>query len=340
MDVRKTDNREEWEDFVRRQPECPFLQSWAWGEFQQAAGRPVIRIAAYQGDALMGVMQGVVRTHGFGIRSLSVFRGPVVSHMTPMAEYAEVLLECTNAMIREAKQQGVSYVHFDPVFEASSPAANMVDRMTRAWKPVRTEQPQQTLLLGLEAGTETLFSSLHQKTRYNINLAERKGVAVHMLQEADAIETFLSLNKVMSKRQRITAHSDAYYRAMAKSLIPVHLLSIWVAMYESTPLAANLVLHLGDTVTYLHGASGNVHRELMAPHLLQWKQIEWAASRDAKLYDFWGVAPKNADASHSWAGITRFKRGFGGTDKIYMQARDLPIRKFQYMLVNLRRRLR
>ena len=121
------------------------------------------------------------------------------------------------------------------------------------------------------------------------------------------------------------------------------MLRVYVAMYEKQPIAANIVVHFGDTATYVHGASSNAHRNVMAPHLLQWRQILDAKLAWKNWYDFYGIqTPQRARASKhgaTWAGITRFKLGFGGKTVSYLDAYELPLRWGWYRLVKVLQRL-
>ena len=159
-------------------------------------------------------------------------------------------------------------------------------------------------------------------------------------------EEFLRLTKEMAIRQGITTHPEEYYRKMIESL-PEEMLKIYVAEYDGPAstreddhsstrggkiIAANLILFYGDTATYLHGASGNEHRNVMAPYLLQWQAILDAKEKGYKFYDFGGVKSKISNKipaspasgqnskfkiqnSSGWSGITRFKLGFSLSTK-------------------------
>ena len=171
-------------------------------------------------------------------------------------------------------------------------------------------QPREILVLDISKSEEEILAGMKQKTRYNIKLAEKRGVHVtynmkHVTQEN--IDKFLQLVKITSKRDKITSHPDAYYRQMFET-IPSEILKLYIAEYEGKIIAANLVLFFGKTATYMHGASDNEHRNLMAPYLLQWRQIQDAKAAGCTRYDFGGV--KTGDADKSWAGITKFKTGF------------------------------
>jgi len=114
---------------------------------------------------------------------------------------------------------------------------------------------------------------------------------------------------------------------------------MFIAELGGKIIAANMVVFFGDTVTYVHGASSNQYRNIMAPHVLQWRQIQAAKKEGYKYYDFWGVAPEGQE-KHHWAGITRFKKSFGGKGVSYLGAYDLILDKFWYTLYKVSHKLR
>ena len=73
----------------------------------------------------------------------------------------------------------------------------------------------------------------------------------------------------------------------------------------------------------------------MAPHLLQWRQIQKAKELGFKYYDFWGVAPDKASDNHPWTGITRFKKSFGGQGISYVGAYDLILDTVWYKIYKI-----
>ncbi|MBW6440721.1 peptidoglycan bridge formation glycyltransferase FemA/FemB family protein [Patescibacteria group bacterium] len=105
---------------------------------------------------------------------------------------------------------------------------------------------------------------------------------------------------------------------------------LYLAEFEAKIIAANIVLYFGDLAIYLHGASSNEQRNLMAPYLLQWQQIQDAKVAGYKKYDFWGITI--AGEKESWQGITKFKKGFGGMEKRYIGTYDLATDKLLYNL--------
>lgn len=115
-------------------------------------------------------------------------------------------------------------------------------------------------------------------------------------------------------------------------------IKVWIASYNTTPVAGSMTAYFGDMVTYLHGASANEHRNVMAPYLLHWEIAKDAKKDGYHYYDFRGVNPGNANHliyKKSWEGITRFKTGFGGEFVSNPPSFDLIYRPTWYRLYRL-----
>lgn len=177
-------------------------------------------------------------------------------------------------------------------------------------KPPADVQPPDTVIIAL-TGDETLLARMHKKTRYNIRLAEKKGVTVENA-GVEALADWYALYRQTADRDRISIHSEQYYRDLFGHAPQ---LSLWLAKYEGRLLAGNIVLIHGTTATYLYGASSNEHRNLMAPYALQWAAMTDARRRGALEYDLFGIPPTD-DPAHPMHGLYRFKNGFGG-DRVH-----------------------
>lgn len=183
-----------------------------------------------------------------------------------------------------------------------------------------SRQPEKTLILDLSKSERELLEAMHQKTRYNIRLAEKKGVKI--INDNGAMDTFWRLMNETTDRDQFSSHSYHYYEKILE-MLPAKL---WLAQFETKILASALILYYNDTAYYLHGASSSEHRETMSPYLLHWKIIEDAKRKGLKFYDLWGIDEKK------WPGVTRFKRGFGGIEKDYQPAVDLIFQPFWYRM--------
>ncbi|HMN27066.1 MAG TPA: peptidoglycan bridge formation glycyltransferase FemA/FemB family protein, partial [Caldilineaceae bacterium] len=224
-------------------------------------------------------------------------------------------------------------------------------------------QPPSTILLDLCGDEESILQHMKSKWRYNIRLAERKGVRVRTATRAD-LPSFTTLMTQTGQRDGFAVHSPAYYRAAFDLLTPNHAVFL-LAEYEGQPLAALVAALAGRRAVYLWGASGEQERNRMPNHALQWAAIRWARSRGATSYDLWGIpdelgqlavalsngagkslapdelpiALEKLPASGLW-GVYRFKQGFGGQVVRTVGAWDLPLGAAGYGLYRLGLRAR
>lgn len=227
------------------------------------------------------------------------------------------------ALIELAKKEKAGWVRIEPENEEMLGLIrkNITQKIVKAPHDM---QPKEIFVLDISKDVEILLAEMKTKTRYNIRLAKKRGVAISNKQQAtgkkeEHLEAFLRLTKEMAARHGIKTHPENYYRKMIESL-PIEMLKIYVAEYEGSIIAANLVLFYGKTATYLHGASGNKHRNVMAPFLLQWQAILDAKEAGCEKYDFGGIRStvnnqQSKNNENAWEGITSFKLGFSPKTK-------------------------
>lgn len=213
----------------------------------------------------------------------------------------------------------------------------LVERYDRSARPApHFVQPPTSLLLNLTQTQEELLAQMHEKTRYNIRLSERNGVTVG----TGDVEEFLALMQETSRRDQFRAHGDDYYRTMlADHGDPRLKIFLVIARREGRALAAGIFCDYEQTRTYLHGASSYEERALMAPYALHWKMILEAKAKGLRVYDFWGIAASE-DPGEPLAGVTRFKKGFGGKIVRYPTTIDLVLKPWQYRAYRLVHSLR
>lgn len=298
------EEKEKWNDLILRNPprSGAFLQSWEWGEFQKSFGRPVFR---FEDD-------------GRGVQ--------VIEHTLPLGKkYWYVPRGAGGPGLKEeAARRGVLFIRGEPV--------RVADVLAGSVKTIDISAAT-SLVLDLAKLEERLLAEMHEKTRYNIRLAARKGVQCTKATRADFDVFWRLLNQTMG-RGAFRTHPRAYYQKM----LEIPYVELWRADWGGKAIAMGIWSYYAGTVTYLHGASSDEHRVAMAPHLLHWIVMRDAKSRGFAAYDFWGV--DLAGAHPSWAGFTRFKTGFGGEVVEYPGTFDLPISRVGYRLYQLARLIR
>lgn len=310
-------NRVTWNNLVREYapPFGAFLQSWEWGEFQKVVGRIVERVHLPGTDAEV-VAQAVLMKLPLGQSYWYIPKGPLGYGD------ADALIEKTREALSEA-----TFLRCEPT------------ETSRLMK-VADVQPSTTLMLDLTIGEEKIIANLKSKTRYNYRLAQKKGVICKFV-ELDVFSDFMRLMEQTAARDNFSAHHEGYYRKMLESLTGGETTArLAMAYFEDRPIAANIIVDFNGVRTYLHGATSNLHRDVMAQYALHVFLITDAIAAGLKTFDFWGVAASDSPVGHPWAGITRYKLGFGGQLYTMPGAFDLPMKHFWYSLYRFSKNLR
>jgi len=208
-------------------------------------------------------------------------------------------------------------------------------------------QPKWRQIIDLTKTRGTLLSEMKQKGRYNVRLAQRKGVQVQSVNfksqnEKDklkALKIFYSLYKETNEREGLKGRDFSYFQNLIDKFKETDYLEIYIATYQNEPVAAALVSFYDNKASYLYGGSSRRYKEVMAPYLLHWQIILSSKERGFKVYDLVGRA-RPGDNSSKWAGITRFKEQFGGQPIEILGSYDYINKPFWYRLFKIAEKIR
>lgn len=280
-------------------PAPSFLQSSEWEELQRAYGRKTWR----------------------------VFEALIIRHDLPgkfnylyCPRPASVAQSWLGAVKGIAKKERSLFLKIEPAEEIPTR-----ELKNFTFKISKSLQPRKTFILDLNRPEEEILSGMHEKTRYNIRLAEKKKVQIR--KKAD-FEIFWKMLQETAKRDGFYTHPKNYYEKLIAVKTENFSHELFFAEQEGNILAAALVnlYRSSGVATYLHGASSSRRREVMAPYLLHWRIIQELKRQGFSGYDWGGID------EIKWPGVTRFKKGFGGEAVEFPPAVDLVFRPRFYRL--------
>lgn len=298
-----------WESNPRRN----VWQDPVWVSFQKNLGRKVWHLSVPGASALV-----IQHALPFKLNWLEVPRGPLFDSPDALEEIVGKIRE----LARMEKSVFVRFSSYDPHFK------------TKGLRPASADhQPEASLVLDLSLSEEKLLEQMKPKGRYNIRVAEKHGVMVESSSDVDA---FYGILKKTTNRDGFAAHPKKYYQAMLNSLGKNA--QLLLALHQGKVVAGGIFVYVDDWGIYYYGASDHEHRNLMAPYLIQWQAILEAKKRGCKFYDFLGIAPTD-DSKHPWAGVTDFKKKFGGQVVHYPRAQELPLRKLWHLAYRLYKKM-
>ena len=290
------------------------LQTSAWGALKSRFGWEDERLGLSAGTEVTAGAQVLYRRLPAGLGRLAYIpRGPLV-RWENAAEVADLL----HGIGRAVRARGAIALMIEPQLLDTPTHADQLRRLGFQPSPVMI-QPPRTIVVDLGKREEAILGAMKSKTRYNIRLAERKGVTVREA-GASGLAAFCKLMGTTGARDEFSVHAPAYYEAAFELFAPRDWVRLLLAEVEGEAVAGIMVFAVPPNTWYLYGASGDAHREKMPNYLLQWHAMEWARSQGCTSYDLWGVPDFDLEdleerfmqRSDGLWGVYRFKRGFGG----------------------------
>ena len=200
-----------------------------------------------------------------------------------------------------------------------------------------------TSQLDLSPTHEDLLINMRKGTRYEIKKAEKLGIKISSSKDEKQIHNFFELQLETAKRQHFVPFGFNFLNEQFKVFFNEDKALLFTSTFENNILAQAFIIFYGTEAVYHYGVSTEDGRKYPGAYLLQWEAIKEAKKRGLKKYNFWGVAPENSK-NHRFAGVSLFKRGFGGEDIQYLHAQDLIINNPKYIvnfiIENVRKKVR
>jgi len=293
-----------------------FLQSGFWGSFKARFGWNARSFLVDWGEGGTLPLLVIRRRLAPGVSFAYVPLGPELPSFLKESEPLrnQALYELVHAL-HKSLPHDTAFIRFDPPWYTIGegvPPPTLSRPFVRSGADV---QPPDTVLIDISQDEEVILSTMKPKWRYNIRLAEKRGVTVTR-QDERGLETFYELYKTTARRDKIAIHGIEYYRTLFQHSREYRNgnqdIRLYMAEHDGDALAAIIVLFRGEEATYLYGASSDIKRNLMAPYALQWKAMQDARARGCIRYDLFGIPPEE-NPLHPMAGLYRFKTGFGGS---------------------------
>lgn len=323
-------DKEEYKKFLESHDRCNFQQSLEWGNVKTSWKKEVILSEDKDGKIRGSLCVWIRKIPIFGNIMYSA-RGPVCDLYDE--EVIQDLVEGSNLL---AKKYKAFVLRVEPdILKSDEKFREIISKkgfkIKDDSKDFKDEiQPRFVFRLNLKGKTEDqIFAEFHQKTRYNIRLATKKGVVIKEGTKED-LKDFHNIMVETGERDNFIIRSLEYFEKMYDEMAPKHM-KLLMAYHEEQPIAGIIPIMYGNKVWYLYGASSNKHRNLMPNYLLQWTMIQEAIKMGVDMYDFRGVSGV-VDESHPQYGLYRFKKGFNAEFTEFIGEIYIPYKPLIYKL--------
>ncbi len=308
----------------------PLLQAPFYGAWQERDGKTVVYFLVYDGDELVAAGLAIKYDAPGGVSFFYCPYGPIASQWTP-----ELYAALREFFAPIAKRTGATFVRLDDINIVSSlgikPVANHL-------AITASLQPRAEWLLDISREQEDIWMGMHKHARYNVRLAERANATLELFAPDQApLNIFFTLMQTTAGRDSFSIQSQKYYEAVLQS-VPADSGFVAVCTIDGKPAAVALFAAYDSMMHYVFAGSSNDFRKIAPPYFVMWNTILEAKKRGWHTLNFGGIADE-VKGTHL-AGVTGFKKRFGGYEVDHPNPVDLVYNQPKYLAFSLYKRLR
>ncbi|MBI3671542.1 peptidoglycan bridge formation glycyltransferase FemA/FemB family protein [Candidatus Azambacteria bacterium] len=352
------------------------LQSFEWGEFQESFNRDVLRYFVKENGKIILSASVLVYSLPFKKKYFYIPYGPVVSSEAG----AEKINEAFSMLIADLKIKAKKEKAIFLKVEQEYPKIDLLDLgFKKSEKDVQAREtlildiskPEDELLRDMKQKTRynikvaqkhnvKIFEIANKAAAFDMfykilaETSKRNGFRLHpkryyenmvdMFFSHDSGSSRNAISGVLTEAQPSSPDGELGVSAQKKEYSeksrPELKERIFFAECEGKIIASALVGIFGKRATFLHGASSDEHKNVMAPYLLHWEIAKKMKALGCSEYDFWGIVTEKTDPKkrEQWEGFSRFKMGFGGDIFEYQGAYDLSLQKLWHLAYKIARK--
>lgn len=328
----------QWEQFLLAQEHPQFLQSSQFTAVHEAQGEETFILGVFAGsdadaELVGGALVAVIRAK----RGSYLFMqyGPVIAK----EHWQNAFSAFSEALVAEGKARKVDFLRSSP-FIANS-AENTALYSAAGWKRAPIHMLAEHIWwLDITPSEDELMKGMRKTMRNLVRRAGKDGVTVRMGTAPEDVEIFIGVHEDTYKRHGFVPYKNEYFYSQVRSFADAGQVAVFIAEYEGKAISSSIVMYYGTMASYHHGASLSEYRKVPASYLMQWTAIQEARRRGCTVYNFWGIAPEGQDDTkakkpHPFAGVTKFKRGWGGELYNILPCQDKPLTLAYYYKTRL-----
>jgi len=296
-----------------------FLQTSKFGEFREKLEEKNFRYGIFENENLIGIaqFQKICARRG---TFLHISHGPLIlpSFVKGGAGGGfPALLFFLEEIEKIGHHEGCDFIRVSPLLPQET--ESLFQKAGFRPAPLHIN-PNRTWILDLTPPLEEILTQMRKSTRYEIRRIQKCGIEVSKGNSEKDLDIFWNLHQKTIARQGF----QPFPRESTKIELEVFGsdCQIFSAKIGNDFLSSSIILFDAHAAYYHQGAS--VYSKAPVAHATIWAAIQEAKDRGCKFFNFWGVSPED-NPKHPWTGLSRFKRGFGGVEQVFLPAQDFPL---------------
>ncbi len=308
------------------------VQSWAWGDAKEETGSKPYRYGFFEGTSLLDGFQLTLH------KLPAPLEGQTIAHLGRCTLPTPEMMQ---ALQQFGQQNKCIFIKIEPNIYGPSDNADVQKYLVEGREHLlkmpnlnvvygKEMFPKYNFLLDISRPEDQILANMHEKTRYNIGLAQRKGVKVVEKNDEEGFKIYLQIYFETVKRQGYYGHDEAYHRNIWETMKANDMAHILIAYFEDTPVTAWMLLNFNGVLYYPYGGSRLQFRNVMASNLVAWEAIQLGKRLNLSLFDMWGAMGPTPDTTDPWYGFHKFKSGYGPQHVEYLGTFDLIINPQSY----------
>lgn len=329
------EHAQELDAFVTAHQNCHFMQTSLWGRVKKDWGWYGILCRNDSGEIVgsMALLRHDIRF--LPTCMLYAPRGPI---------FTDGDFDTFRALVDGAKQLckrcGAYILRLDPRLEETETA--FVEQATSLGFSQDTAsdfslfQPRCCYVLELAGLTpETLESKYQRSTRYNVHLAQRRGVQV-ALGGVDDLPDFCRMMAQTAQKNSFEPRTERYFREFLTGM-GEHA-TLYFAQENGKNVAGTITVTLGNRSWHMYGCSDNSCLTNRPNELLQYRMQSDAIKAGCNAFDFRGVEGYPVEGNPK-IGLHAYKQGYGADFHAYVGQFDYIVRPLMHKTVRFLQKL-
>lgn len=324
MEIREITNKTEWEQFILSENPETFLQSWNWGEINKNSGDRIWRIGIYKENTLF-MASLVIKINAKRGSFLFVPQGPIENNLKIKIKNEKLWNNFFEYLKQLGKREKVDFIRISPMLENTSENLSIFKYAGFRNAPIHMMHPEMTWLLDISKNENDILKGMRKTHRNLIRRAEKDGVQIIQATDEKYLKAFYDIHMETVKRHNFIPFSYDYIKEELASFKKDDQILIFSADYKGEIISSAVIVFFGKYAFYHHGASSSKFNKVPASYLVLWNAIKEAKRRGCVTFNFYGIVENKP--KHPWAGLSSFKKGFGGYKKELVHCQDFVLRK-------------